>query len=120
MKYPDQVVIVDPVVDNYGAEKIGRMETVQANVSQATGYAQSTNQAQISADLVVYLDPSDSYVQEVVYRLEGMLLITQSAEDEDKWYRVETLSVGRRDLTDLTFDNIQADCVKSSEIQSVS
>lgn len=122
MKYPDTVILVSPVVANgYGSEKIGRQETVQANVGQVTGYTQANNQANITSDSVAYLDPTNSYVQEVVNRLEGMLLITSFGESaSDAWYRITSVNVGKRGLLDNALDNVQVDLQKTTPIAGVS
>jgi hypothetical protein len=121
MNYPDSVIIVDPVIDEYGTEKIGRMETVACIYAPATGYTQGSNQAQINSDATLYLDPTDDYVLEVHKRLEGMLVIASEGESQtDGWYRISVVNVGKRSLLDNTLDNVQVDLTKSSPIESVS
>lgn len=121
LSYPDTVILVDPVINDYGSEKIGRQETVKAIVGQVTGYARGANQAQITADSIAYLDPSNSFVLQVVQRLEGMLVITSLGEDStDAWYRIETVNVGRRSLTCNDIDNIQVNLKKTSPIGTIS
>ena len=121
MIYPDSVIVVDPVLDEYGSEKIGRMETVAASIGQVQGYAQSTGQADITSDTVCYLDPANSFLIEKSNRLEGMLLITSEGEAQaDAWYRIVTVNVGKKSLTSNRLDNIQLALKKSSPIASVS
>lgn len=122
MKYPDTVILVNPVIgDAYGSEKIGRQETVKANVGQVTGYTQADNSAVISSDSTAYLDPTNSYVLEMVERLEGMLLITSFGETQaDAWYRIETVSVGKRGLLNNKLDNVLVNLKKTTPIVGVS
>jgi len=122
MKYPDTVILVNPVIgDAYGSEKIGRQETVKANVGQVTGYTQADNSASITSDSIAYLDPTNSYVLEMVERLEGMLLITSFGETQaDAWYRIETVNVGKRGLLNNQLDNVQVNLKKTTPIVGVS
>lgn len=121
MKYPDSVILVDPVLDEYGSEKIGRMETVLASVGQVQGYAQTSNQADITSDAIAYLDPTNSFVVEKYNRLEGMLLIMSEGEAQaDAWYRIVAISVGKKSLTSNVLDNVQCALQKTTAIVSVS
>jgi hypothetical protein len=121
MKYPDSVILVDPVVDNYGTEKIGRMETVAASVGQVQGYSQSSHQADITSDAIAYLDPTNSFVVEKFNRLEGMMLIMSEGEAQaDSWYRIVSASVGKKSLTTNALDNVQVNLNKSVSLPSVS
>ena len=121
MNYLDSVIVVDPVLDEYGTEKIGRQETVKCLIGPARGFSRGGYQEQIDADMIVYFNPSDSFVQEVSERLEGMLVIASLGEDNaDAWYRIETCNVGRRNLIDNVIDNVQCNLKKSTVIQTVS
>ena len=121
LSYVDSVILVDPVLDEYGTEKIGRMETVPAIVGQALGFEHGSNQDAITADLIVYLDPTHSFLVEKSNRVEGMYVITSEGEAEaDAWYRIESVNVGKRSLLANNLDNVQANCFKTRELQSVS
>lgn len=119
--YKDTVILVDPVTDAYGSEKIGRQETVKCLIGPARGYSQANQMAQIDADIIVYLDHQDSFVTEMYNRLEGMLIVTQFGEaSTDAWYRIETINVGRANLLDNRTDNIQCNLKKTTPIGTVS
>lgn len=121
MKYPDTVILVDPVIDQYGTEKIGRMETCRASVGVALGHQQNSNRAEITSDAVAYLDPSNSFLREQFYRLEGMMLITQEGEaSTDQWYRIQTVNIGEHKLTSNRIDHVQVDLTKTVSLPSVS
>lgn len=121
LNYQDSIILVDPVIDKYGTEKIGRMETVKAIVGQATGYAQSNNQAAITSDAIAYLNHEDAYVLSIHKRLEGMFVIISEGElQADSWYRITSVAVGRRSLTSYTVDNVQVNLSKSAALVSVS
>lgn len=121
MKYPDSVILVDPVVDEYGSEKIGRMETVLASVGQVQGYSQGSHQADITSDAIAYLEPTNSFLVEKSNRLEGMLLITSEGEAQaDAWYRIVSVNVGKKSLTSNVLDNVQVGLNKTIPIVGVS
>lgn len=119
--YKDTIILVDPVLDSYGSERIGRQETVKCIFGQVTGYARGANQAAISSDAVAYLDPTHFFVQEAYNRLEGMLIITSFGEaSTDAWYRIESVSVGKSSLLDNALDNVQVNLSKTTAITSIS
>lgn len=121
MKYPDSVILVDPVLDEYGTEKIGRMETVLASVGQVQGYTQGAHQADITSDAIAYLEPTNSFVVEKFNRLEGMMLIMSEGEAQaDSWYRIVTVNVGKKSLTSNVLDNVQVALNKTTALVSVS
>lgn len=121
LNFQDTITIIDPVIDEYGSEKIGTTKTVAAIVGPATGYAEGNNQAAITTDAIAYIDPADTYVAANYNRLEGMLVITSEGETStDAWYRIVTVSVGRRSLTDYTLDHVLLNLSKTTPITSVS
>lgn len=121
MKYPDSVILVDPVLDEYGTEKIGRMETVLASVGQVQGYTQGGHQADITSDAIAYLEPNNSFVVEKFNRLEGMMLIMSEGEAQaDSWYRIVTVNVGKKSLTSNVLDNVQVALNKTTALVGVS
>ncbi len=100
LNYQDSIILVDPVIDSYGTEKIGRMETVKAIVGQATGYTQANHQASITSDAIAYLNHEDAYILSVYKRLEGMFVIISEGEAQaDSWYRIDS----EADLVKLTW-----------------
>lgn len=119
--YTDTIILVDPVTDDYGSEKIGRQETVKCLLGPARSFGQAGNQQVIDADMVMYINPEDTFVKEVNNRIEGMLVITSLGESaSDSWYRITSVNVARRNLLDNSTDNIQCNLKKTTEIQSVS
>ena len=121
LNYKDSVILVDPVITGFGAEKIGRQETVNCLLTPVRGFSQGGYQQVIDADMVCYLDPNNSFVQEVSNRLEGMLVITNLGDSQsDAWYRIDSVSVGESKLLDNSLDNIQVNLKKSTAIANVS
>lgn len=119
--YKDTIILVDPVIDDYGSERIGRQETVKCIFGQVTGFTRGANQANVSADAIAYLDPTHFFVQEKYNRLEGMLIITSFGEaSTDAWYKITSVSVGKRSLLDNTLDNVQVNLSKTTAITSIS
>lgn len=119
--YMDTIILVDPVIDDFGSERIGRQETVKCIFGQTTGYSKGANSDDITSDAVAYLDPTHFFVQQAYNRLEGMLIITSFGEaSTDAWYRIDSVSVGRRSLIDNSLDNVQVNLSKTVAITSIS
>ena len=75
LTYTDTVQIVKPVIDEYGTEQIGEIETVNCLFITKTGMSHSNNQDVITADAELYIDPENDFVKDNYYRLEEMLII---------------------------------------------
>lgn len=121
LRYPDTVILVDPVIGNSGEEKIGRQETVKCIFGSSTGFGHSANEDLINSDAIAYLDHEDDYVVSENNRLEGMLLIADQGEGaSDAWYRIIQVNVGKRSLLDNALDNVQVNLKKTGAIGYVS
>lgn len=122
LDYKDVVQLVDPVIDEYGGEKIGRIETVNGLFISRTGFSHTDNRDEINSDAEFYIDPEHFFVQEVYKRLEGMLIISDryGSDDSESWYRVIDVSVGEDKLLTNQIDNILLRLKKTTEIGYVS
>lgn len=120
--YKDTIRIVKPVVDGYGSEKIGEIANVKALFSQSTGWSHGANQSAIDSDAIAYIDPIDSFVTTNFYRLEGMMVIAElfGVPEEDAWYRIVDVNVGRDLLLCDKVDNIRIALKKTVGITGVS
>ena len=107
--YKDTIRLIKPVVDGYGAESIGEMSNVPSLFAQNTGWSHGSNQSAITSDAVVYVDPNNAFVLANFNRLEGMLVVAQlfGVEEEEAWYRIIGVNVGRDLLLCNQIDNIQ-------------
>ena len=121
LSYKDTIILIDPVITSSGSEKIGRQETVSCLLGPVTGFGHGSNQDFIDADYICYIDPEHFFVRQVANRLEGMLVITDLGEaSADAWYRVQSVNVGRRNLTCNDIDNVQLALKKTVPIGYVS
>lgn len=122
LTYKDTIQLIDPVIDEYGTEKIGQVETVPALFIQNTGWAHSNNQDAIDSDGEIYIDPEHWFVLENANRLEELLVIANpfGASNGDSWYRIIDVMVGQDKLLSNTIDNIKLELKKTTEIPYVS
>jgi len=121
LDYKDTIYILDPVLDEYGSEKIGRLEEVQSLFIQRTGYDHSDNEADITSDAVAYLDPANSFLQEVSYGIQGMLINAGYAEDvSDEWYRISDVTIAQDKLLSNQIEHIKISLKKTAPIGYVS
>lgn len=122
LTYLDSIQIVDPVVDSYGAQKIGQVETVPCLFISRTGSAHTANADGIVSDAELYIDPTHWFVQDNWNRLEEMLVIAArfGADAEESWYKIINVRVGEDKLLTNNIDNILVGLKKTTEIQYVS
>lgn len=122
LTYKDSVQLVDPVVDSYGAEKIGQVEEVPALFIQNTGWGHSNNADEVTSNAEIYIDPAHWFVAQNVYRLEDMLVIANpfSGTQADAWYRIVDVTVGQDKLLTNQIDNVRLELKKTTEIPYVS
>lgn len=122
LDYKDTVYLVDPVIDNYGAEKIGQVETVPALFIQNTGWEHAQNQDGISSNGEIYIDPTHWFVEQNAYRLEELLVIANPFGDSQRqaWYRIVDVTVAQDKLLTNGIDNVRLELKKTSELPYVS
>lgn len=124
IEYKDTVQLVKPVVstDGYATEVVGEIESVSALFIENTGWSHGSNQAVIDSDAECYIDPTNSFVLENKFRLEGYMLIANpfDGDEEEAWYRVTTVRVGQDKLLGNHVDNVLLMLKKTTEIPYVS
>lgn len=122
LDYKDTIYLVDPVIDEYGAEKIGQVEEVPALFIQNTGWEHQSNQDAITSNGEIYIDPEHWFVIANANRLEELLVIANpfGASSADSWYRVNDVTVGQDKLLTNQIDNIRLELKKTSELGYVS
>lgn len=120
--YKDTIQLIMPVVDEYGSEKIGQVETVRCLFISNTGWSHSTNQAAITSDAEIYIDPTHFFVEENYNRLEEMLVIASrfGSDADESWYKITNVVVAEDKLLCNEIDNIKLSLKKTTEIQYVS
>lgn len=122
LDYKDSVQLVDPVIDSYGAEKIGQVETVPALFIQGTGWQHAQNQTAVTSDGIIYIDPEHWFVIANTYRLEDMLVIANpfGSPTGDAWFRIVDVIVAQDKLLGNGIDNIRLELKKTTELAYVS
>lgn len=122
LDYLDTIYLVDPVLDEYGNEKIGQVETVPALFIQNTGWSHQNNQDAIDSSGEIYIDPTHWFVEENAYRLEELLVIANpfGASNADSWYRIIDVTVGQDKLLGNEIDNVRLELKKTAELKYVS
>lgn len=122
LTYKDTISLVDPVIDNFGTEKIGQVETIPALFIQSTGWAHGNNMTEVTSDGEIYIDPTHWFVVENAYRLEQMLVIANpfGSANGDAWYRITDVIVAQDKLLTNSIDNIKLELKKTTELAYVS
>lgn len=124
LDYKDVVQLVSTHLstDGYGTEIINEIEDVSALFIENTGWQHGNFRSEITADAEVYLDPSNDFVIENAYRLEGMYIIANRFGSTDglSWYKIEQVIIGEDKLLGNEIDNVNCQLKKTSEVPSVS
>ena len=124
LNYQDTIRLVKTTLplNGYTTQIIEEIEEVDALFIQNTGWSHSEFQNQIDSDAELYIDPTNSFVIENVYRLEEMYVIGNlfSDQEENCWYKITSVSVGMDKLLNNQIDNILLQLKKTAEIPSVS
>lgn len=122
LTYLDSIQLIDPVVDSYGAPRIGQVETVPCLFISRTGSAHAANAEGIVSDAELYIDPTHWFVEQNHNRLEEMLVISArfSADSDESWYKIINVRVGEDKLLTNNIDNILVGLKKTTELKYVS
>lgn len=120
--YTDSIRLVKPVIDNYGGERIGQIETVSCIFITRTGSSHSSNQDSIDTDASLYIDPTNIFVTNNFNRLEEFMVISNrfGSADGDSWYKVTNASVGMDKLLENKIDHIKLSLKKTVGLSYVS
>jgi len=122
LTYTDSIRLVKPVVDMYGSEKIGDIETVACIFITRTGTNHSNNQDSITTEASLYIDHTNSFVLSNSNRLEEFLVISNrfGSNDGDSWYKIVNVSIGMDKLLNNQVDHIKLSLKKTVGISYVS
>jgi hypothetical protein len=105
-----------------GSRTVTQQQDVPVIFLQNTGMAQGGNTENVDADAICYPDPDDSFISGNFNRLEGMFILAPlyGVDNDDGWYRVESVTVNRDHLLGNTIDNIELQLKKSERIIHIS
>jgi hypothetical protein len=120
--YTDTITIVLTAVDGYGSEIVDYEHEVAAVFEQNTGYQRSNSQSAITSDARAVIDPTDDWVVENFFRLEGALVVADifGAGQARSFYRIRTVDVGRDHQLGNQVDNVVLALDKAEGITGVS
>src|SRR5437588_7091368 len=118
MDYKDQVTLVLTALDSYGTPSIAETHVIPATILLGgIGTLFTNHEDEVTADITVFVDPTDPWVQANHYRLEEMLVVAPlfDTAQETSWYKVTKAKVSR----DVLLTN-QIDVVRLSLKKTVS
>jgi len=121
--YNDTATFVEVRSNGYASSKVKYQQFDCAVIFvQSTNFRHANNQDQIDADAICYPDPSNSFIQALANRLEGLYILMPlfGASDDQSWYKVTRATVNRDHLLTNTIDNIELLLKKSENIPGVS
>ena len=123
LEYRDSATFVIVNSTGYGNNKIiEEEETVSCIFLQNTAFSHSNFRDNIESDAICYPDPTNDFILENYYRLEGMYIkINMFGSTNDiSWYKIENVSVNRNHLLGEEVDNIELNLKKTRPIPTVS
>lgn len=123
LEYKDTATFVTVSSNGYANSKVIEGQfSVPCIFLQSTGFVHGNNQDAITADAICYPDPTNYFVLENFYRLEGMYIIEPlyDGSDDESWYKIENVYVNRDHLLDNIIDNVQLLLKKTEKINGVS
>lgn len=123
LNYQDTATFVVVQSAGYaGSKALVEQEDVPVIFLQGTALVHSGFQDNVDADAICYVDPGDEFVRDHNYRLEGMYVLAPlfEVDDDDGWYKVETVTVNRDHLLGNVIDNVELQLKKTRPVPNVS
>lgn len=123
LHYPDTATFVKVTPAAYSDNKVvEEQDCVPVIFLQDTGFDRSTFQEGVSADAVCFPDPSNEFVIDNHYRLEGMYILAPlfCVDDNEGWYKVTKVTIHRDHLLGNQIDNVQLLLKKTKPVPGVS
>jgi hypothetical protein len=121
--YQDQVTLVLTTPDEYGTPLIADTHLTPATVILGgIGTMFTNNEDVVTADITIFVDPSDAWVQSNHYRLEEMLVVAPlfDTPQAEAWYKVKDTKVSRDVLLSNQIETVRLSLKKTSSIGYVS
>lgn len=114
--YSDTVTFTRVVSGRYANTKTASdQEDVPSTFIQNTGFVRAGFKENVTSDAICFPDPTNPFIVDNVNRLEGMYLLAPlfEAEDDEGWYKVESVTVNRDHLLENNIDNIELNLKKT-------
>lgn len=96
--------------NGYNDKELEELVDIDCLFLQNSGYSHSNNVDIESSDAHVYLDIENPAIKDVGYRIEGRYLLINpfGADDNECWYKINSVVVGQRKLLNNEVDNVHA------------
>lgn len=123
LSYNETATIVKVQADGYGNKKVPVQQiAVPAIFLQGTGFDRSSFQENVTADAILYVDPTNAFVVANHMRLEGMYVVMQlfGSDADQSWYKIVTVTVNRDHLLENQINNVECVLKKTRPIEGVS
>lgn len=108
LNYKDPVTLIETTQDGYGDNKISHIEHLNGLFVQGNSQAEANYVEGLGTDAHIYLDIGNEFVQANAFRLEGMYLICNlfNGDEREAWYKISRVKVGQRKLLGNEVNNI--------------
>ena len=117
--YKNQVTFVKVESGEYRNEKtMTEQQNVNCLLIKSDSFAQAGFREGKDADAILYVDPSNQFIQDNIASLEGLYVLSTVFGTE--WYRVGSYSVHKDHLLENEIDNIELVLKRTRAIVGVS
>lgn len=123
MNYQDTATFIEVTSAGYSSNKVVvEQAEVPVIFLQNTSFQRTNSQEGVDSDAFCYPEPTDPFVTEHNYRLEGMYILAPlfDASDAEGWYKIVKVTINRDHLLGNQIDNVELALKKSSPISGVS
>lgn len=120
INYQDVVTLYSVNPGSYGNDKvISDSKDVNAIFVQDIGYLHNAYQDMREADAIAWLDPEDTFISGLNYKLEGIYL-SITLYGTTTWYRITNTTTNRDHLLSNQIDNVEVLLIKTDALPGVS
>jgi hypothetical protein len=119
LNYNETVTLYKTVSGNYANNKTVSVEAkIPCIWLQNTSYTHVGNQSIVESGTAFFPDPEDDFVINNHNRLEGMFVLAPifGDDNDEAWYRIESVEVNRDHLLKNEINNIQCFLNKTSNL----
>ena len=119
LNYLDTVRLIQTTQNGWGDNSVSADIEVPALFHEGTSQSQSGYVERIACDAHVYLDPSNEFIQENAFRLEGMYIVANlyGGIESESWYKIFRVVVGQRKLLTNEVNNVHCYLTKCDALE---